>query len=177
MESEINNSGLCQCGCGKIAPLAPQTSAISGWIYGQPMKFIRGHNGRKKEIPYKIDSVSDCWNWVMGKTRNGYGRRWVNGKHAMAHRIIYEQLKGPIPEGLSLDHLCRNPSCVNPNHLESVTHTENVRRGANTKLNMQKANEIIELLKQGKSLRSIAKIYGVSPKIILLIKQRKIWKK
>lgn len=50
----------------------------------------------------------------------------------MAHRYVYESIRGPIPEGLVLDHLCRNTSCVNPDHLEPVTYGENFRRGAGT---------------------------------------------
>ncbi|WP_369010576.1 HNH endonuclease signature motif containing protein, partial [Bacillus cereus] len=47
-----------------------------------------------------------------------------------AHRYVYENLSGPIPEGMELDHLCRNPPCVNPDHLDPVTHEENMRRAA-----------------------------------------------
>ena len=72
----------------------------------------------------------DCWTWTAGLDRRGYGRIRVGDKTAAAHRVVYELLSGPIPEGLSLDHLCRNPSCVRPDHLEPVTHAENVRRGA-----------------------------------------------
>lgn len=50
-------------------------------------------------------------------------------KHVLVHRFAYEQVKGPIPEGLFIDHLCRNRGCVNPNHLEPVTNRENVMRG------------------------------------------------
>lgn len=70
-----------------------------------------------------------CWEWSASRTPNGYGHLWVEGKYPMAHRVIYELLRGPIPEGLSLDHLCRNHGCVNPGHLEPVTNRENIRRG------------------------------------------------
>lgn len=58
-----------------------------------------------------------------------YGRVGVRGKFYQAHRLFYEHHIGPIPVGFELDHLCRNPRCVNPSHLEPVTHQENVRRG------------------------------------------------
>jgi len=71
---------------------------------------------------------SGCWNWTGAKTAKGYGRFHLGGnKHA--HRVSYEIYKGPIPNGLVLDHLCRNPNCVNPDHLEPVTLVENIQRG------------------------------------------------
>ena len=69
-----------------------------------------------------------CWIWEAAKVR-GYGAIRVKGRTTYAHRFAYEQLVGPIPDGLELDHLCRIPACCNPAHLEPVTHAENVRRG------------------------------------------------
>ncbi len=62
-------------------------------------------------------------------TKSGYVDVKINGRSYKAHRVIYEWIKGSIPEGLELDHLCRDRSCVNPWHLEPVTHLENIRRG------------------------------------------------
>lgn len=69
-----------------------------------------------------------CWVWE-GELRSGYGRMKINGKPISAHRYSYELANGSIPVGLELDHLCRNRACTNPDHLEPVTHSENVRRG------------------------------------------------
>lgn len=74
---------------------------------------------------------SGCWLWTGYLTEKGYGRfnpQWKTSP-LHAHRVSYELNKGPIPPGLVIDHLCRNPCCVNPDHLESVTQGENVRRG------------------------------------------------
>lgn len=72
---------------------------------------------------------NECWIWCGRVNENGYG--WVsdNGKLRLAHRVAYEKVKGSIPSGLVLDHLCGVPGCVNPNHLEAVTQQENLRRG------------------------------------------------
>lgn len=72
---------------------------------------------------------TDCWMWGGLMRRDGYGRAWTGVGSRRAHRVAYELTVGPIPRGLELDHLCRNPGCVNPAHLEAVTHEENVRRG------------------------------------------------
>jgi hypothetical protein len=69
-----------------------------------------------------------CWEWTGPRT-NGYARVWINKKSRLAHRMAYETWVGPIPKGLVLDHLCRNPACINPRHLEPVTQYENVMRG------------------------------------------------
>jgi len=70
-----------------------------------------------------------CWEWTRAKTSGGYGQFWVKPRKVVCHRFAYEQLVGPIPEGLQLDHLCRNRACVNPNHLEPVTQQVNILRG------------------------------------------------
>lgn len=70
-----------------------------------------------------------CWNWTAARQDTGYGWFGVGGKNKRAHRVAWELAVGPIPEGLTIDHLCRNTSCVNPDHLEPVTMGENVLRG------------------------------------------------
>lgn len=74
-----------------------------------------------------------CWIWTGAKTSKGYGEFWA-GEAICAHRFSYECFNGPIPEDLELDHLCENPSCCNPAHLEPVTHLENVIRAARHRL-------------------------------------------
>jgi hypothetical protein len=69
-----------------------------------------------------------CWEWPLARKSDGYPIVGWDGRTRHAHRVAYEFLVGPIPDGLTLDHLCRNRGCVNPDHLEPVTHQENCRR-------------------------------------------------
>jgi hypothetical protein len=69
-----------------------------------------------------------CMLWASSKG-HGYGIFWANGKYVPAHRWLYERLRGPVPDGLQLDHLCRVRHCVNPDHVEPVTCKENIGRG------------------------------------------------
>lgn len=79
----------------------------------------------------KVDASGDCWEWTAGVNNRGYGyfHVAVGQSPVGAHRFAYEQLVGPIPDGLVIDHLCRNPPCVNPDHLEPVRFRENLMRG------------------------------------------------
>jgi hypothetical protein len=76
------------------------------------------------------DPVRDCWEWTGKKNSAGYGRLTVNGRRQYAHRYSFDiSPSGPLKPGLDIDHLCRNPICANPYHLEQVTHRENNSRG------------------------------------------------
>lgn len=73
--------------------------------------------------------MSGCWIWVGAWISNGYGHARANAKRVLSHRLTYQVLIGPVPDGLQLDHLCRVRACCNPRHLEPVTAQENARRG------------------------------------------------
>lgn len=85
----------------------------------------------EQRIAAHIRLDGECWTWTGSLTRDGYGRMSVLDVSKLAHRVTYEHLIGPVPEGLTLDHLCRVRSCVNPSHLEPVTQAVNVARGLN----------------------------------------------
>jgi hypothetical protein len=82
-----------------------------------------------------IDKVAlddgDCWLWLAAKDGKGYARFWYVDRMMPGHRLSYEHFIGSVPDGLELDHLCRIRDCVNPWHLEPVTHQENLKRGIN----------------------------------------------
>lgn len=80
-----------------------------------------------------VGGPDDCWTWDGARQAGGYGRFMVSSSPrvlALAHRFAYERICGPIPDDLTLDHLCRNTACVNPAHLEHVTRELNALRGS-----------------------------------------------
>lgn len=83
-------------------------------------------NGIERRI---VKLPGPCWVWHGATNPRGYGNITYQQRTHKAHRFIYEWVVGPIPDGLTLDHLCRNTLCVNPEHLEPVTMVENIRRG------------------------------------------------
>jgi HNH endonuclease len=82
----------------------------------------------------RIDAEGPCWEWTGAiSSSTGYGAigRGRRGEGSVTtHQAMWEQLIGPVPDGLELDHLCRNRSCCNPDHLQPVTRIVNVARGA-----------------------------------------------
>jgi hypothetical protein len=110
---------------------------------------------------------------------NGYGQVSFGprgkAKNYLAHRVVYIHFKGAIPDGFQPDHLCRNPKCVNPSHLEAVTQAENVRRQSNVKLNFRSVSNIRRLLHNGHAGADIARRYGVCQSTICHIKKGRRW--
>jgi hypothetical protein len=118
---------LCACGCGVDAGVYRKSS-----LRGLPRKFIHGHHNRNPGVPYRIEDrgyTTPCWIWRWALDKDGYARQWNPGGSNRAHRVFYEEHVGPIPEGMVIDHLCRECACVNPDHLEPVTIRENTLRG------------------------------------------------
>lgn len=83
----------------------------------------------EKRFWEKVDKTPTCWKWKGSLGKKGYGRFRVGDRTEMAHRVAYELIVGAVPQGKTLDHLCRVRGCVNPAHLEAVSNAENVLRG------------------------------------------------
>jgi hypothetical protein len=102
----------------------------AAWRYHHPHLTTKAKPlGVRLEERITRDPETGCWCWT-GALASGYGKIRINGRRVGAHRASYEHHVGPIPDGLFLDHLCRNTRCINPAHLEPVTCWENVKRGA-----------------------------------------------
>lgn len=89
-------------------------------------------NDLRQRLDKKIDKSGECWLWTGSKDPLGYGNLYFRGKTEKAHRVLYKLNADENIIG-ELDHLCRNTSCVNPKHLEDVTHQENVARACQLK--------------------------------------------
>lgn len=101
---------------------------------GKMFKRLKGSHTRRCSTECRflalVEMEPGCWTWTGSQDGKGYGQMKLLGLSPVkAHRISYELSVGPIPEGMQLDHLCRNRLCVNPDHLEPVTNRENTMRG------------------------------------------------
>lgn len=125
-------------------PGCERPEASRGWCKGHWQRWSRtGSPGRAEFGPVPpeerfwrfVDKTpAGCWEWTGWRAPGGYGQ-FDLGQHRRiyAHRYAYEILVGPIPEGLTIDHLCMNPPCCNPKHLEPVTQAVNNARGPNAR--------------------------------------------
>ena len=130
---------------------------------------------------YEVDENVGCWLWTAGKT-NGYGVFWDGEKVVLAHRWGYEFYRGPLPvwvpgKSPECDHLCREPTCVNPWHLEAVSRAENIRRGDKRAL-LNRA-QVREIRKRYTGTRgeqkAMAREYGVPKQVIHRIVHKASW--
>lgn len=182
-ERRDEREGYCWCGCGNKTSIAANTNHKMGVIKGNPKRYLQGHQARLAAEDYLEEDRgydTPCWIWQLHIMKGGYGRLSgrVNGKHTpvFAHRLYYERRFGPIQKGLQVHHLCRVRSCVNPDHLQAVTPTENQRLRPFTKLTKAKADDI-RIIKRalGVSNSAIGRSFGVSRSAVQLIMAGKRW--
>jgi hypothetical protein len=136
------------CRYCKAGPNEPCRRA-SGWMLTQPHR-VRSNNPTQrwrdltptpvdaeseratkvlpKYVWEKVEFTSHCWTWLGAANNKGYGSVWHGGRSLSTHKLSYELLVGPVPDGLQLDHLCLNKLCLKPAHLEPVTPKQNVNR-------------------------------------------------
>lgn len=110
----------------------PRPTSVDRPCYRCGKRAGRGQNGYcgpDCRFWAKVTRTDGCWHWNGAKNSpKGYGRFDANGVRYVAHRYAYERTVGPIPDGLQLDHLCKNRMCVNPAHVEAITEREHGRR-------------------------------------------------
>lgn len=122
-----HGKGLCSAHYRRLQRGVDLTDPIGK----RPVRRRPGKPVRERLLARVVVEPNGCWRWTGALNPGGYGRITVEGRTRPAHRIAYELLIGPIPEGLSIDHLCRTPACVNPEHMEPVPIRENILRGNN----------------------------------------------
>jgi len=106
----------------------PALYSSTEWLCPRPVDMPRERDRMNlpPQVVGRISFGNDCWEWSGYRDRDGYGRVYFDGKQRNAHRVVYELTRGEIPAASEIDHLCRNRSCVRPDHLRTVSHRENV---------------------------------------------------
>jgi len=119
--------------------------------------------------------TTPCWIRKGFLTSTGYTKVRIGGTQKYAHRVMYEQTVGPIPDGLVLDHLCRQTDCICPDHVEAVTDAVNIRRGKKIKLSDAL---VVEIRNEDESIMSkdLAAKYGISESHMSRIRRGVKWK-
>lgn len=129
-------------------------------------------DGLIRDDDYVVDG--GCWVWSKKTGYDGYGRCRRRQRNYMAHRLYWSHYRGEIPDGMMIDHLCGNRACVNPDHLEVVSRTENARRSARCKLTADQVREIRALIGVI-GYRRIAARYGITSTAVGNIAKGSSW--
>jgi hypothetical protein len=183
MQPQFITIHYCGCGCGELLPKQQFPS--------QRRRFIAGHNSRlaarplaarfaEKVIPaadLSPNGMAGCLLWRSAANRKGYGNIWhIDGKIPATHAAWLIAGHDRPAAGRDLDHLCQRPSCVNVEHLEDVTHGQNVQRGPHVTLNAGLVREIRRRRANGELTVALAREFGVTPPTITNLCRRKTWR-
>lgn len=128
---------------------------------------------------YSVDPNTGCWNWLKGVDPKGYGKGAFPDQNTQwAHRAYWIAANGRMPTGrhIVIDHLCRNPRCVNPKHLEAVEQATNVHRGRQSLHTMETARQVRRMVEEGYSNAAITEATGVSTQNIWWIAEDRAWR-
>jgi hypothetical protein len=158
--------GYCRCGCGQKTELAIKTQKRNGHIKGQPLRYIHGHNSYRMDPLYLEEDrgyKTRCWIWCRAFNTQGYAQLRVQGKDVLAHRFLYQEKFGSIYPGLELHHMCSEPKCVNPEHMQPLDTATHSRTRRSTKLTAEDCRQMYSLYHDGhSSYKQLAKLFGVS---------------
>lgn len=171
--------GYCWCGCGDRTNPATGQSPGRAMFRGSPNRYLKGHGVRVRcrHIEENRGYKTPCWVWQLKIAHNGYGHVTVGGRDRLAHRYMYEQHVGPIPTGLSLDHLCRVRHCVRPDHLEAVPMYVNQRRGSKTVLSVELVDAIKKAHAKGVEFPVLETLTGIKGRTIRAAAYGENWSK
>jgi hypothetical protein len=133
------------------------------------------------DFRFDVDEITGCWNWLGYVGKDGYGRQFKTKDRVstLVHVNSFVRNKGPVPDGMEIDHVCRNRRCINPDHLRAITHKENVPKGEGVASAKLTAVQVIDIRKEytegGISQKGLATKYGVSQMAICRLVQGKNW--
>lgn len=180
--AENQGKYFCECGCGE------EINILKKYYHGKIPKRKRYHTYEAESVRFwkKVEkNDDDCWIWQGEKTTHGYGFFRLEGrkntrKRIMAHRKAYMLTYGKFDDSLLVCHKCDNPPCVRPDHLFLGTDQDNntdkmIKRRAAKALTEKDVLEIVKLVKSGKSMLSVSKLYGVVATSVANIMSGKNW--
>lgn len=185
--------GYCQCGCGGKTRLARQSSSKYGWVRGQPLRFINGHNKRIHATPADhlwsmVDKSGDCWEWQGYRDKDGYGRVTIPAIRETpigAHQAAWIITNGPIPAGMKVCHACDNPPCCRPDHLflgsTQVNVTDKMGKGRHgfgvtAKITPEQVREIRALAAADVPQKELARRFNITPSNVSMIVGKRRWR-